>query len=184
MDSATERLGSFLQTHAPSMWVACGFGGGLSAELEVGDIVVARNLSDSAPFDAIGPLRARTGTLITTTEVIETALQKKQLASHTGATVVDMETVAIRRLCDARGIPMLAVRAISDAAGQNLPIPSAVWFDAHAQRPRPIPLVLHLAGHPGRILPFARFVRGIGRAHGSLTRFLVAAVPVLAERWK
>jgi adenosylhomocysteine nucleosidase len=179
MDSASARIGAFLESHAPSLWIASGFGGGLDPELRIGDIVVARNFSEPSLLTAIASLPARPGTLITTREVIETAAQKKDLARHTGATVVDMETAAIRRLCAARGVPMLAVRAISDSACQALPVPAAVWFDTARQRPRPLPLVVYLAAHPGRIAAFVRFVKGVGLARARLTAFLLAALEAL-----
>jgi adenosylhomocysteine nucleosidase len=179
MNSASERIAHFLETHAPSLWIAAGFAGALSQELRIADIVTIRNFSDPAPFAAIASLPAHTGTLITTKQVVETSEQKKDLARHTGAIAVDMETAAIHRLCAAREIPMLAIRSISDTAAQNLPVPAPVWFDTVRQRPRPLPLVLYLATHPARILPFARFVGGIGRARSSLTSFLLATVQSL-----
>ena len=182
MTSAAGRLGSFLENHTPSAWIAAGFGGALAPDFCVGDIVAASNFSDAALLDSISSLSPRTGVLITTAKVIETAVQKADLARHTGAVVVDMETAAIRRLCEPRGIPMLALRAISDTAGQDLPVPSAVWFDAKSQRPRPVPLLFHLATHPGRITPFVAFVRGINRARASLADFLLAAVAALPEK--
>jgi adenosylhomocysteine nucleosidase len=150
MASATATLGSFLEGQSPSLWIAAGFGGGLSADLEVGDIVTVRNFSDPALLEAIEALPTRRGTLITTKSVIETAVQKQDLARHTGAIVVDMETAAIQRLCCPRGIPMLSVRAISDTASQDLPIPAAVWFDPIRQRPRPVPHLLPLPLLPGK----------------------------------
>lgn len=181
MTCATARLGSFLDGNSPSRWIASGFGGGLSDELRIGDVVAAQNFSDPALLAAIARLPARAGGLITTRDVIASAAQKKDLARHTGAIVVDMETAAVHRLCAARGIPLLAVRAISDTADQDLPVGSAIWFDAVNQRPRPVRLVLHLAAHPGRIAPFARFVRGIGHARTCLTEFLLAALDALPE---
>jgi adenosylhomocysteine nucleosidase len=182
MASATARLGDFLAKHAPSALIASGFGGGLTEDLRVGDIVLARNFSDAPLLEAVGSLPARAGALITTKEVIETAERKRDLARHTGALVVDMETAAIHRLCEGRGIPMLAVRAISDTACQDLPVPAAVWFDRARQRPRPLPLVLYLALHPLRIGPFVQFVRGVHCAGERLTAFLLAALETFPEK--
>jgi len=182
MASATERVGAFLEKNAPSIWIAAGFGGGLSPDLAVGEIVVVENFSAPSLMEAVGGLPARRGTLITTRQVVETAEQKKDLARHTGAIVVDMETAAIQRLCGPRGILMLSIRAISDTAGQDLPVPAEVWFNMKTQRPRPGRLVSYLAAHPGRIAPFARFVRGINVARASLTSFLLAALAALPEK--
>lgn len=182
MKSASAVIGAFLERSAPSLWIAAGFGGALSPDLRIGDIVAVRNFSDPAHFGEIASLPAHSGTLITTKEVIETAVQKADLARHTGAIAVDMETAGIHRLCAARSIPMLAFRSISDTAGQDLPVPAAVWFDTARQRPRPLPLLLFLATHPGRILPFARFVRGIGFARAALTSFLIKAIEAVPEK--
>jgi adenosylhomocysteine nucleosidase len=179
MASASSRIGAFLETHAPSHWIAAGFGGALDPELRIGDMVAARNFSDPALLAAIAALPARPGTLITTKKVIETAVQKRDLARHTGAIVVDMETAAISQLCKARGIPMLALRAISDTAAQDLPVSAEVWFNTATQRPRPLALLLHLAAHPGRIPPFIHFVRGINKARAELTAFLLATLTTL-----
>jgi adenosylhomocysteine nucleosidase len=180
--SANARLGSFLESHSPSLWIASGFGGALAPDLKIGDIVAARNFSDDALLDAIAGLPARSGTLITSARVLQTAVEKQDLARHTGGIAVDMETSAIRRLCAARGIPMLALRAISDTASEDLPIPAEVWFDFVRQRPRPLALLLHLALHPVRIAPFIRFVRGINHARSRLTDFLLAVLDALPEK--
>ena len=182
MASATARLGPLLEGISPSLWIAAGFGGGLVPDLAVGDIVVVENFSDPALLAAVSGQPARRGSLITTRKVIETVEHKKDLGRHTGAVVVDMETAAIQRLCAPRGIPMLSVRAISDRAEQDLPVPAAIWFDAAKQRPRPVRLLLYLATHPGRIGPFARFVRGINLARARLTAFLLAVLPTLPEK--
>jgi len=179
MTSATARAGEFLESHSPTAWIAAGFGGALSAELKVGEIVTARNFSDGALLGAVAALPAHTGTLITTRRVVETAEEKNDLGRHTGAMVVDMETAAIHRLCVARGVPVLAIRAISDTAGQDLPVPTSIWFDKKRQTPRPVPLLLHLVAHPSRITPFFRFVRGVGVARARLTDFLLAALAAL-----
>ncbi len=182
MASATARLGEFLEGKSPTLWIAAGFGGGLAPDLAVGDVVVVENFSDPALLAAISGQPARRGALITTKQVIETVEHKMDLGRHTGAVVVDMETAAIQRLCAPRGIRMLSLRAISDTATQDLPVPAAIWFDAAKQRPRPVRLLLHLAAHPGKIAPFTRFVRGINLARARLTAFLLAALPALPEK--
>lgn len=182
MASATERVEFFLRSHAPAAWIAAGFGGALDPELEIGEVVVCHNYSSPALMQAIDALPARRGALVTAREVVETAAAKAQLARHTNAVVVDMETSAIHRLCSTRGIPMLAIRCISDTARRDLPVPARVWFDADRQVARPGPLAGYLLRHPGRVAGFARFVRGIGLARRELTGFLLSAVAAIPER--
>ena len=153
------------------MLIAAGFGGGLDPALQVGDLFIGANYSDEAVLGSLVG-KFQTGTLVTTGEVIETREAKADLARRAGAACVDMETAEIFRQCQLRQIPMAPVRAISDTAGEDLPVPAQVWFDAERQRPRPVALVWHLLTHPGRIAPFARFVSGINRARAALTKFL------------
>ena len=61
---------------------------------------------------------------------------------------------------------------VSDAANQDFPVPAGVLYDAARQRPRYVALPLWLAVHPGRIVSFARFVRGLAPARERLTRAL------------
>ena len=179
MDSATARAGEFLASHTPRLWIAAGFGGALASDLGIGDIVTASNFSDPALLERIASLPARTGQLITIRHALETAAGKRSLGHHTGALAVDMETAAVHRLCAARPIPMLAVRAISDTASDDLPVPSAIWFDLRRQQPRPARLVAYLALHPGRIAPFARFVGGLSPARACLTDYLCQAISLV-----
>jgi len=182
--SAAARTAEFLELYKsriPSAWIAAGFGGGLAPDLKIGDIVTAGNFSDPSLLASIASIPARTGSLVTATDVVETVDQKAALAGQSGAIVVDMETAAIHRLCSGRAIPMLAVRAISDTATENLPLASAVWFDQARQRPRPIALAGALLMHPGRIPPFVRFVRGIGQARARLTDFLVQVIGAIPD---
>lgn len=179
--SAAGQLERFFAERKPALLIAAGFGGALAPELQGADLVVGANYSDAGLVAKMGALieRCRRGTLVTADEVIETRAAKAELAGRTGAICVDMETDEIARQCGLRHIPMLAVRAISDTAGEDLPVPARVWFDAARQRPRPAGLVGHLLLHPGKIAPFARFVRGINPARAALTRFLVEAVAIL-----
>jgi adenosylhomocysteine nucleosidase len=104
--------------------------------------------------------------------VAATAAAKSSLAAGTGALAVDMETGWIAAVCAEAGVPMLSLRAISDAAGQDFPVPPHFLFDAVRQRPRYLALPAWLLAHPGRIAPFVRFVRGLGPARARLARAL------------
>lgn len=174
-NSAARQMEDFLESRRPSLLIAAGFGGGLDPALRVGDVFIGANYSDEAILRSLGG-KFHTGTLVTTDEVVETREAKADLARREAAACVDMETAEIFRHCRLRQVPMLSVRAISDTAGEDLPVAARVWFDMERQRARPLALGWHLLTHPGRIAPFARFVGGINHARGALTKFLVETV--------
>ncbi len=176
--AAAMNIRRLLAGERPRILICAGFAGGLDARVRTGDLVVADNFS--AP-----DLRARAqalagemphrffGSLVTRELPVESADAKAALALETGSLAVDMETAAVAEACQGAGVPLLAVRAISDGAAVPLPVPFAHWFDLRRQRPRPWALLNYLARHPHRIGPFARFVRGLAPARHALADFLV-----------
>ena len=179
--SARRQLQRFWQTPCASglaCAVGAGFAAGLDPSLPRGALVLAGNdpdlLATARPWLAD---RVRIGPLADTPEVLETAEAKAALARATGAVAADMETQTAAAFFRERGVPFLALRAVSDTANEALPVPMALWFDAHAQRPRPGALLGFLLRHPARIFPFIRFVAGIRRARGNLTRALLRLLP-------
>jgi nucleoside phosphorylase len=163
--------------------ISSGFAGGLAAGLEVGDLVLATNFTSpelrARAVDAL-PNGFTEGTLLTRLEVISTAREKAQLAHTAGAIAVDMETEAIATACTAAGVPLLAIRAISDSAADDLPVPFEICFSLRKQRPKPLALFAYLATHPGRIVPFISFVSRLGKPRAALAEALekvIAASP-------
>jgi nucleoside phosphorylase len=180
-DAATEAVGALLRTHTPALVVAAGFAGAVDPDLEVGDLVVATNYSDPELLArsrnrARGAGRVFFGALQTVPRVLETCEAKRQLARESDALAVEMETSAIAAECQHRGIPLLALRAISDTASTPLPIPFAASYDLLAQRPRPFGVMLHLLRHPKAALPLARFIRDLAVARAALTAGLITLV--------
>ena len=174
-DSARRMIESLLSRHRPRCLISSGFAGALDPHLVCGDLVVGENFSDPVLLHACRSLAGDPciyGKLATEPRVVATVEAKAALARESGAVAVDMETQTIREICVRAGVPMLSLRAISDTARQPLPVPFEVWFDPAAQKPRTLPLLRHLATHPGAIGPFARFVRGVVIARGQLTRHL------------
>ena len=189
--SATERMRELFARNRPSMLISAGFAGGLHPSLHVGDLLVASNFSSPVLLSSLEQLIGETVTaassdlkrrlivfapLTTHPCVVESVAGKSQMASATGAFAVDMETAVIAEACAAAAVPMLALRVISDAAGDALPVPMEQWFDLVRQRPRPLALLAYLARHPGQIAPFARFVSGLAPARRNLTRQLLEIV--------
>lgn len=158
-------------TDRPALVIAAGFAGGLDPALRVGDLVVATNFSDhEVSARARGVTR---GAFAHAGLPVESVAAKAALARATDAIAVDMESPPVAAACARAGVPLLVVRAISDPAGEPLPVPFAEWFDLARQRPRPARLVAWLLLHPTHIAPFARFVRGLAPARRALAEFLM-----------
>jgi adenosylhomocysteine nucleosidase len=122
---ATELL---LVGHRPRWIVSAGFGGALDPALKRNAIVLPGEVIDEDggqfSIDVAVPEGSEgfgTGRLVTVDRVVLTAAEKAALRAGTGADVVDMETSAVAAVCHARGVRMLALRVISDAAGVDLP---------------------------------------------------------------
>ncbi len=167
---ATRRL---LAAHRPEWLLCAGYGGGLDPRLRVGDVVIDwRGRADFALAEARSALAARTffGAIASHSHALETPAAKAAFARETRALAVDMETVAVAAVAAEYGIPVIGIRAISDTAQDELPVPMAHWFDLARQRPRPAALVWFLTLHPSRIASFARFVRGLPKARHALTK--------------
>ena len=156
--------------------ISAGYAGGLAPRLQVGDLVLGENHSDARMAAEARrwledePLHC--GNIVSRDRVAATAAAKSALATETGALAVDMETEWIAGVCAGAGVPMLSLRVISDAANQDFPVPGHILFNAARQRPRYLALPAWLLVHPGRMAPFAAFVRGLGPARARLARAL------------
>jgi adenosylhomocysteine nucleosidase len=178
-DSCRAQITGFLQIGRPDFLISSGFAGGLDPALKVGDILIARNFSSDNLLSRLTLQDGIIGTLTTQSSVAETVAQKTDLSKRTGASAVDMETALIFDACSRRGIPMLALRGISDAARDQMPVPFSVWFDASKQKPRIAALLWRLALHPFKIPGFTQFVKGISFTRLRLTDAIAQAVEKL-----
>lgn len=138
---------TFLERHKPSALIGAGLAGALTPELSVGEIVASRRVRFQVG-DAATPdprlleraLRAgaRAVTLVTVDRPIVSASARAALAGSAAgeAMAADMESAAWAREAAARGIPYIVVRAISDAADEELPafFAEAVGTDGSIRR--------------------------------------------------
>ena len=126
--------------------VVLGLGGGLSPALEVGSLLAARQvLDDDGPAPAPDGgwserLTRRTGagpaTVFTARSALSTAASKCAAWSGLGAdgpALVDLETAAVAAVAQSRGVPYVALRAVSDAAEESLPVSFERFVDARGR---------------------------------------------------
>jgi len=194
--SAESVLGHYQVTAALSI----GFSGALEGSLQVGDLVLASGLMGitgpgdnqieptvylpnqgllAAATEAISAtsLRVVSGPTATTPGIITTPAGKQDLGRQTGAIAVDMESYWIARVASDRGLPFLALRAISDAQ-QDLLLPFHQILDADG-KPRTRQLTAHLIREPGRLVALVKLARNAKRAQQALTTGVAYTVAAL-----
>lgn len=126
---AARATNTLIDGHSPKWVVSIGFSGALQSHLKVGDLVVANAIVDqqgkglsvpvqmqSAPQD-----RLFVGKFLNTDQIVRRAEDKRQLGDSTGAIAVDMESLAVARVCAERNIRFMSVRVISDDLSKDLP---------------------------------------------------------------
>lgn len=105
----------------PSAVLSVGTCGALDPGLELGQVLCAsRILSTVGNFDCV-VLQAECGVLYSQDRVAVTVAEKAALRAK-GGSIVDMEAGVIARECAKAGIPFGALKAVSDVAGEDLPV--------------------------------------------------------------
>jgi adenosylhomocysteine nucleosidase len=148
--------------------ILAGLAGALDPALAVGDIVVD---SASSPLPLCHFPR---GKFYATDHLAATAAEKHRLFRETGCAAVDMESDIVRAMAESLTLPMLHVRAISDAADEALPERMMDWID-HVGRLRTPKVLADLALHPHQIPAMIR----LGKNSRLALRRLTQAVGVI-----
>jgi nucleoside phosphorylase len=139
---ARERTAALLASARFDALLAIGFAGGLCADLENGDLVVADEvvapppplgegpasfrsdlrLLETADAALAGRLGVRRGRLLTVSTVLRRSAQKRRAGEDHGADAVDMESAGVARAARDAGVPALFARAILDGLQLDLPL--------------------------------------------------------------
>jgi adenosylhomocysteine nucleosidase len=174
--------------------MSAGVAGALSADLKPGDLVLAsriietdretlvathsfaaapERLAEARQALAAANLASSTGALLTTHRVLATGAEKRRAGESTGAIAVDMESAAVAAEAAARDLSVVAIRAIIDSVGDELP--GAGLHNEHGQI-RPLRVAGLLLRRPGDLPKLARLARNMSRA----TRALADALETIA----
>ena len=175
------RITPMLDSQCPNLLVSAGFAGSVSDELEVGDLIIAGNHSDSKLAEAavrVLPKNVLIGNLWTTQSIVDDADERRGLAAMHHAAAIDMETAVIAAECAARSIPFLSLRVISDSSHRPFPAPPTVLFDVARQRTPILKLAAYVARHPSSLSLLLKFQRQISNAE---ERLAAALLEVLQE---
>ena len=158
---------TILNAWKPDLLLIAGVAGALAPELRVGDVVAAREVVTprkemTAPRVLPAPF---TGRLLSLDQVLVSATEKQEAWAHYGEPrllAVEMETSAAAAVAEKQGVAWAALRAISDTAGEGLPLdfnrlrsrdgdlPTSRVALAAIRQPASIPGLIRLGGNTNR----------------------------------
>jgi nucleoside phosphorylase len=101
--------------------------------------------------------------------VIASAAEKQKLAMKFNAAALDMESAAVAKVANRKGLPFLSVRAIADPCDMDLPEAVVTAVDASGQVDL-LKLVFHLLKHPYQLPALIRLGLHFKAAKDTLTR--------------
>ena len=181
--NAERGAGALCDAVRPSALIGAGVAGGLSPRLFAGSLVASRRIVSESGEAARPDERllaravaagAAAATFVTVSRPVVAASARAKLARDVGAgdpAAVDMESAGWSRAAAARGIPFLAVRAISDRFDEDLPdyLGDCVGEDGGIRRAA---VVRRALAHPSTIPTLWRMRRRVGEAAAALAEFL------------
>jgi adenosylhomocysteine nucleosidase len=192
---AAQRASGIAFEDVPDVCIASGLAGSLRPEHALGSVLAARSVTDAngskliyadsellSSAVSLGAKRAER--FLTSDHVVGTAAEKQSLGIS--ADGVDMESLWILSVAAERGIPALAVRAVSDTVDSDLPLDfDRIFNDRGAVS---IPKVIgQLAKRPAQLGGLLHLAHDSERAASNLAGFLdgfvqsLTAPPTLAN---
>lgn len=192
-ERAAQAACALMEAARPQLLVSVGVAGAVNADLEIGDVVAARNvcqldkgllgsfqplalLSEAAwhaAEQALQPRRAHLffGTAVTTSGSQFVVHQPEDMTNP----VMEMETTGIARVAADRGIPLLSLRAISDGPRAPIPFDLEVMMDKDYNL-RVGEIFKTLVGHPRKLPQMLHMGRNTRLAAGNAAMALVTAL--------
>jgi adenosylhomocysteine nucleosidase len=174
-----QRIVNFLQDQQFDVLISTGFAGALNEELQIGDLLLAKNFSTidlNERGSSFSSLPIHAADLLTVPALIDSSEKRHEIARTSGAAAVDMETEFVARACAEHDIPLLSLRVISDTLNEPFPAPTKVLFDIEQQRSRFLTLATFFLAHPNRVPRLVQFARRIARVRKILASVLFDVV--------
>jgi nucleoside phosphorylase len=174
---------------APDICISSGMAGGLKEDYRRGDVLVAAEVAETRGkhvFYCDGALVERAkacgarlaGRFLTSPTVVLSAAAKRELAGQGDA--AEMESAGVLAAASAAGIPVVAIRVVSDDAGQDLPLDFNRVLTARGKL-RPVRLLSSIATEPASIRGLLQLAEDSRRAAAALAEFLERYIAALAE---
>jgi len=175
-----------------ALLLVTGYAGALDERLAPGDLVLAtdaRRAGARYPCDlALAALAADAlagqpgllrGPLASVDRPVDGAAARRDLARRSGAWAVDMESAAVGEEAARRGVPWIALRAVSDGVTQRVPPCLERMLDAYGV-PSTGGFLRAMARDPLGMRHLPALARGARRADRALEAALLRLLPALA----
>jgi len=171
--------------------VVLGVSGALSPDLATADLIVASRVTDEdgtareADADRVAAATRATGgrraVVMSARRIADSAGEKRRLAEQAGAglAVVDLESAAYVAVAEARAIPWVVLRAVSDRADESLPplLNRSLDSGGAVNRGR---VLRGLFADPGALPQLLALRKRVGQCALVLARAAEAALPACA----
>lgn len=196
-DNAARAVEMLIREESPDLLISTGFCGGVAPELQVGDVVVAQRMiiADRGSLEEVPVLYSSIGQSFVARQVAEgkrvvggtfisspAITSKKRLARMLSAQyhnpVAEMESGAIAIIAAEHNIPLLAIRAVSDAVAENFGFSLDEFCDSDLRRIRLHKVLLTVLRKPSIIPQLVRLAFSSRRAAASLTSALSSLFPL------
>lgn len=176
--------GFVIQKFKPDLIVCAGFGGALSPELKLGDIVIGEwvlSLRKNERIKLLSDLpklgnKFKKGGILTENRFVHDPIEKKQLFESSGALVVDMETWGVAEAALQNRTDVLSIRSVSDDSLRELPSMGSIFNNRGSIDKKKA--LFYFMRYPAYILPFLRFrIVDWRESSNSLSQFLKDTLP-------
>jgi nucleoside phosphorylase len=189
-ENAAKAMSSIpLETH--DLCISSGLAGSLDARLTPGDVIAARSAetldgsckaaSDTILVDLAVACGAKAVNVSLTSEKIVATAEEKDELNRRGS-IVEMETAQILTAATQKHVPCATVRAISDAADEDLPVDFARILDSRGHL-KMGGLLKEVGLSPYRIPLLLQFGRQSRAAGKSLADFLDRYISAISANW-
>lgn len=175
---------------APDVCISSGLAGAVKETYARGEVLAAAQVaetrgkhvfrSDAALVERAAACGARrVERFLTSPSVLISVAAKRELAAQGDA--VEMESAGVMAAASAENIPAVAIRVISDDAGQDLPLDFNRVLTAKG-KVRPVRLLSSIAAEPGSLRGLLQLAGDSRRAASALAEFLDRYIADLVEQ--
>ena len=196
-DRAIEAADAVLTQFTPTAVLSVGICGGLAPGVAVGDVVVCTHVdheehresdversvySNETLLDAAlkiqdpAGLVVRSGTSLTVDEAAWGPAEKAAHHAWKAHDIVEMESFWVAEAASKRGFPFLAVRSVSDSAGDTLPNLAVMRPDGTLDREK---FLAHIKEHPETATMLSQVAQNARTGLTNLAVYLEVLLPAL-----